>query len=200
MRTSFVFLAALSLLGSGCVYNIPDRKAAEQIEPLGCTIRGERTCELGKVPKITVAITNQTNADIYLVGSLDASDCKWRYPLCYFEVIGPDGKSAAEGGKGCGNVSELREKNFVKVSPGRTFDPYQQIGDHGFFFASQLNSRTFRTTGEYRIRFFYSTNSNNMDAWFGDAENDKLVGLLRQVPKVEIRSNEIKVSVVERSN
>ena len=46
--------------------------------PVGFTIKGNPCCELGKVSRITVALTNRTDAAIYLVGSLDASDCKWR--------------------------------------------------------------------------------------------------------------------------
>ena len=55
-----------------------DPQPAADARPLRCTIRGEATCELGKAPKVTVAITNLTEKDIYLVGSLDASDYEWR--------------------------------------------------------------------------------------------------------------------------
>ena len=112
--------------------------------PLGCSIRGQPTCELGKAPNVTVALTNQTAEEVYLIGSLDASDSKWRYPHCYFEVTGPDGTSAVQGIGRCGNMNTLREQDFVEVPPGGAFDP-----------------------------------------------------LLQQVPKAEVRSNEIKATFVE---
>src|SRR3990170_1522626 len=109
MRSVWLVTALLPMLVLGCAESAPEQahestaaaapvpNAAPQREPVGCTIKGEPTCELGKAPKIAVALTNQTDADIYLVGSLDASDCKWRYPYCYFEVTGPDGKPARSG-------------------------------------------------------------------------------------------------------
>jgi hypothetical protein len=214
MRFTLGAAATLLLLSATCVAPVPELavadeplaapvaavpKSAPEKELLGCTIRSERTCELGKVSKVTVTITNQTKADIYLVGSLDASDCKWRYPHCYFEVTGPDGKSAVqESGRWCGYMNRLREKDFVKVPPGKAFDPFQRVDSYGFFSAYQLDPSTFRAPGEYRIRFVYSTKNPAIATWRGDAADQKIVGLFRQVPKVEIRSNEIKVCVIER--
>lgn len=116
MRIPALFLALLALLSFGC---------ADPTEPLSCTIWcDEPTCDLGHVPNIAVMLTNQAKSDIYLVGSLDGSDSEMRYPFCYFEVIGPDGKSAVQGIPRCGNTNMLGEKNFVNVSPGESFFPY----------------------------------------------------------------------------
>jgi hypothetical protein len=215
MRIALAAVPVLLLLGKGCAEKVPEPTAADHAlaaagqkpvpatMPLGCTIHGKPSIELGKAPKITVAITNQTNVDIYLVGSLDASDCKWRFPHCYFEVTGPDGKSAAQGiGRFCGNMNTLREKDFVKVPPGSEFDPYQHIDEGGFFSAHQLDACTFRSAGEFRIQFVYCTANDSITKWGGDgrswvAADEKLVGLFKKVPKVEVRSNEIKVTVVE---
>lgn len=181
----------------------PPQKPAPETNPLGCSIRAAPTCQLGRAPKVTVALTNRTDADIYLVGSLDASDCKWRYPHCYFEVIGPDGKSAVQAiARGCGNMDPLEEEHFAKVPPGGAFDPYQRTDDYRFFSAHQLRPSTFRTAGEYRIRFVYSTNSDALAEWGGGDRvefgvDERQAGMLRRVPKVKVRSNEIKVTVVE---
>ncbi len=215
MRIVLVMTATLAILGIGCTESGPDagageeqavvpmvpvQKRAQERNPLGCTIRSESECELGRAPKVSVTLSNQTNADVYLVGSLDASDCKWRYPHCYFEVTGPDGKSAVQGAARCGNMNTLREKDFVRVPPGGTFDPYQRVDGYGFFPAHQLSPDTFRMPGEYRIQFVYSTDSNNLFEWGGDgrtevASDEKLIGMFKQVPKVEVRSNEVKVTV-----
>ena len=208
MRVALVPVAVLLLFGAGCdekqsqLATAAFVNPAEPAELIRCDIRGEATVQQGQAPKITVNITNQTDADIYLVGSLDASDVKWRYPHCYFEVIGPDGKSAVQGLGRCGNMNTLREKDFVHLGPGDSFDPFQDIDGSGFFSAYQLNDRTFRAAGEYRVRFVYSTNSTSIDQWAGDqlgsmSDNEKLVGLFKQVPKLEVKSNEIRVTVVE---
>ena len=186
--------AILPLLGAGCMGKV------SKSEPLGCMIRGDLTCELGKAPIISVTITNRTNTDIYLVGSLDGSEGGWRYPYCYFEVTGPDGKILGKlTHRQCGNMNGLREKDFMKVPPGSTFNPYQFIDDLGFFYSVRLNPVTFPTTGEYHIRFVYSTKSGDIAEWAGDRYEGnikELRSMLRQVPKVEIASNEIKITVV----
>ena len=133
--------SALSLLAALClaaVSHSDERLQVTKAPPLTCTIRSESTCELGKAPNITVEIANWTDDDIYLVGSMDASDHKWRYPLCYFEVIGPDGKSPVLDVARCGNMNSIRDKDFVKVPRGGKFDPYKRIDEYGFFGSSQI--------------------------------------------------------------
>jgi len=156
---------------------------------------------MGKAPKVTVAIKNRTTRAFYLVGSLDASDCKLRYPHCYFEVTGPNGElDPRDVIRFCGNMNTLREQDFVKVPAGKLFDPYQHLDHYGFFSAQQLSPHYFRTAGEYHIRFVYSTKCDTIAKWAGDgrdrvANEKELVDLFNQVPKVEIKSNEIKVIV-----
>lgn len=214
MRSVWLVTGLLPMFVVGCTEPAPEPVAASNApaaapvpepapkrEPVGCTIKGDPTCELGKAPKITVALINQSDADIYLVGSLDASDCKWRYPHCYFEVTGPEGKPAGRGIGRCGNMNTLRAKDFAKVPPGGAFDPYLHIDGYGYFSAHQLDSHNFREPGVYRIRFVYSAKSDDIGAWGGDggravAANDELVGMFKQVPKVEARSDEFTLTVV----
>lgn len=175
--------------------------------PLTCTIHSEATCELGTAPAISVEITNWTDHDIYLVGSLGGSGRKWRYPLCYFEVIGPDGTRVKPGIARCGNMNSIRDKDFVKVPPGGKFDPYQKIDDRGFFGPLIIPSM-FAAEGKYRIRFVYSTEKADPKYWLGDVHGEaaeifiaagsavNVVNLLATVPKTTVCSNEISVTVV----
>jgi hypothetical protein len=216
MRSVWIVAASLPLLVAGCAEPAPEPAAASNApaagaapvpmaasvrEPVGCTIKVEPTCELGEAPEITISLTNQTDADIYLVGSLDASDFKWRYPHCYFEVTGPNGKSAVRRIDRCGFMNTLRARDFAKLPPGGAFDPYRRIDDYGFFPAYQLDAHTFGEPGMYRIRFVYSAKSNDIGAWAGDggqavAANEEIMGMFRLVPKVEVRSDEFTLTVV----
>jgi formylglycine-generating enzyme required for sulfatase activity len=159
---------------------------------LACIIRSEPKCEWGKAPKIAVQIVNHAGRDIYLVGSLDASDCGTRYPHCYFEIVGPSGKPITDDSPRCGYMNLLRQQDFVRVASGGTFDPYQQI-DNGFFPSHLISPDHFSALGEYRIRFVYSTDCEPIGGWLG---NEKLNPLLRQVPKMKVVSNEIKITVI----
>jgi hypothetical protein len=196
LRTLVVVMAWLTVvLGMGIRWAYP-------VPALSCVIRAEPTCVQGSVPKITVRLTNETESDIYLVGSLDGSEGTWRYPHCYFEVTGPDGAIADHFARGCGYTNRLREEDFFMVPPGGEFDPYQSIDDHGFFSAYLLSRHTFRATGKYHIRFVYSTLSGDIAQWRGQsaATNDKIVAMFSLVPKLAVKSNEIQVTVVAAGN
>lgn len=206
------------LLSGGCSESLPEPVAANEkpvvpvgdikqpvlpvVDPLRCVIRSAPTCRLGKVPSIKVAITNQTRSDITLVGSLDGSGCNGRYPHCYFEIIGPNGENAVMGLGRCGNMNTLCAQDFVVVPGGKAWDPYKPVNNHSFFSSGDLNSLTFGTPGEYRIRFVYSTKNGDIAKWAGDgrtqvAASKELNALFKKVPKLELKSNEIKVTVVE---
>jgi hypothetical protein len=163
---------------------------------LASTIQANATCPLGQAPQVRVTIHNRTHGDVYLVGSLDASDCKWRYPHAYFEVIGPDGKSAVQGIGRCGLMNPLREKDFVKVPPRGRFDPYRRVDDFGFFGAHQLRAETFAVPGTYRIRFVYSTAEADIRKWVSHGRDPRLVWLFARVPRTTVTSNEIVVEVL----
>jgi len=166
---------------------------------LSCTITGESICTLGTAPKLQVQIVNHANHPIFLVGSLDGSESKMRYPHCYFEVIGPDGKSANRDVIRCGNTNPLREKEFVTVPGGGTFNPYQLTDEVAFYGPIDLSPDTFRVAGEYRVRFFYSTDSADLNEWLGDGPimtSQHLTWLVNAVPKATISSDEFVVSVV----
>jgi len=213
MRHRLMSIGVFFVFAAGC-FESPTEPAAgdsadsskngqrgEKTGSVSCALRGEPVCELGNTPKLTISLVNQTGEDICLVGCLDASSCKWRYPHCCFEIIGPSGPIADNYGARCGNMNTLREQDFVNVPPGGSFDPFQSIDSYGFFGTHQLNPKTFSTPGTYRIRFVYSTNQAKIGAWAGDRSDaviaDKNLGaLFAKVPKVEVQSNEFLLTVV----
>jgi hypothetical protein len=202
--TAFVLLAGLSATAE----DEAEAPAKPQSPPLSCTIKAPETCEFGQVPAISVELRNWTDKDIYLVGSLDASDLKWRYPFCYFEIRDAIGNPVNVRVGRCGNMNAIREKDFVRVAPGGKFDPYQTIDEGGFFGSSQLIPQSFDREGEYRIRLVYSTEAPKLETWLGDrrglmpellgtgTSREKLLKMLEQVPRTTVSSNEITVKIV----
>ena len=192
---------------------LPPKPPAES-HPLTCTIRcAEPIIVLGKTPTITVTITNRTKQDVVLVGSLDGSDGR-RFPYCQFDVQNADGTSAMKPTKGlCGYKNMLRKQDFVTVPAEMDFDPFKKIDSYGFFGPSGLNTNTFDKLGTYRITFFYSTKNDDILAWAGnDSRSDAnilasdgkhpvttdaaLLALFKQVPKLELTSNTLTITVV----
>lgn len=207
MKTSLVTILFFGgfgiafILESGCNQN-KLTPALVEAKDLQCTITADPECKLGDVPDISVSITNRSGTDFYLVGSLDASDSRERFPHCYFEVIGPDGASAVpKPNDWCDYINALRPQDFIYVHRGQSFDPYQKT-DGGFFSAWQLSPDTFSTPGEYRIRFFYSSNDNSLDQWNGIGgqsveQKRRLMELLEQVPKLLLASNTLTITVID---
>lgn len=167
---------------------------------LACSISTLPSVQLGQVPKVRVEITNLATSAIQLPGSLDASDCRWRFPHCYFEVVGPDEKSSLFEIPRCAMVSPLRAKDFIRLEGGKSLNPYGVIDAQGFFQASQLNHETFKRPGRYRIRFTYSTASHDLGEYAYDPaapDRDEIIRRFAMVPHLKIQSNEILVDVIE---
>jgi len=205
VRPTLCLAALAAVLAAAGAAPIPD--GAKARPPVTCTITAPPTVEQGQVPRVTVALTNNTAAEMLLVGSLDGSDCKMRFPHCTFEITGPDGKSPVKGIGRCGNMNTLREKDFVRVAPGKSFDPFGRIDDGGFFGCHQLRAENFAAPGDYRLRFRYATVAEKeaRGNWFGDgfrkgqeAEEARVNALLDRVPRVTVESNTITVRVVAK--
>jgi hypothetical protein len=156
----------------------------------------KKTYKPGETPELKVAIVNKTRKDVYLIGSLDASDLKWRSPHCYFSIERPN-KDPLPGGGRCGNMNSLRENDFVLVKSGESFDPYQSIDGYGFFGPYIMgNKDAFKAPGTYKITFHYSTKSTKIGDYLGDGStNEKLLALFMQMPHIELTSNTVEIEV-----
>jgi hypothetical protein len=200
----FLVTALLSLACAASLFAVPaPTPKPGKGGPLSCQISAEATCELGKAPRVTVKLTNRTRGDLTLIGSLDGSDCKMRYPHAYFEVIGPDGKSAVKGLGRCGNTNPLTVKDFVKVPSGGSFDPYAAANGQEFVASTQLRAANFDRPGKYRIRFTYSTEAPYTSHFGATPRSNRpmpaeLARLLKGVPKTTVTSNEIVVEVKKK--
>lgn len=170
---------------------------------LTCTLTTPQNIyKIGQVPKLKVSIKNNGSKAIILLGSLDGSEQKWRMPYCYFTIQKPRQDSVAFGL--CKTLNPLRVKDFVTVPPNGLFDPFQAIDQNGFFTAFEATQKeTFRNPGVYTIQFHYATTSGNINAYVGNdywhRTTDTAIQkqLFEQVPKLELASNIIKITMEE---
>lgn len=167
---------------------------------LTCTLKSDKTVfKIGELPKLTVEILNSTGKDIYLIGSLDHSDQARRMPYCYFTIQKPKPDTVQFGR--CGFMNPLRIEDFVLVKNGEGFNPYQSIDQYGFFTDNHITrTETFKNSGIYKLRFHYSTKSDEISKFLFDpryrssnADSLKIALLFDKVPKVDIVSNEIEL-------
>jgi len=190
----------LILISFSCLTSIKNIKRPAFSKQLTCILVSDKAIyKIGDLPKLKVEISNIGKRDIYLIGSLDGSNVRGRFPYCYYSVGKPKADEILLGG--CGNMNTLRIEDFILVKKGQKFNPYKNFDNHKFFNDYTItNFETFKNPGLYKIKFHYSTNSQNLIDFWGDkgltySESDslKIASLFNQVPKVDIESNEIEI-------
>ena len=196
MRIVFLILLSLILLTA-----FKNTQRLKRPNDIICTLTSDKKIyKIGELPKLKIQISNNTKTDIYLIGSLDGSDVKWRFPYCYYTIDKP--KADTIRFERCGNKNTLRLEDFQLVKAGGNFDPYENVGVYGFFQDHNItNQKSFRNTGIYKIKFHYSTNSDKLEDYTGDKifQNNKqysikIASFFKQVPKLDIQSNEIEIT------
>jgi hypothetical protein len=169
---------------------------------VGCVLSAEKvTYRAGELLQINVSISNNTKKSIYLPGCLDGSLNRFRFPYCYFTIIGPDGEVPMPAG--CRTTNRLREEDFVKLKKGDSFNPVD--GRKGFAQDPRLlTGMNLDKPGRYKIRLHYSTMTNNLNDYCGiegavkdSLLNKKLLSVYKKIPRVDLVSNELEV-VIEK--
>ena len=160
-----------------------------------CVIASDRTTyAVGEVPNITFRITNKSTKEVLLVGSLDGSTTNRRFPKCQFEILDAAGKPVTLPLALCGNMNVLKTTDFVAVPAGGTFNPFGK----GFFPPHQFYRFPVTVPGDYTLRFSYSTSERVQD-YFGDDRGQpnaapEIQRLFERVPKLDLKSNELKLT------
>ncbi len=168
-----------------------------------CIIASDRSSyTVGEAPIITVSITNKSAKEVILVGSLDGSTTERRFPKCRFEILDAAGKPVTFPLGLCGNMNVLRTEDFVVVPAGGTFNPFGA----GFFAPHQFYEFPVTTPSDYTLRFYYSTSARIQD-YFGDERMSgrtnaapDIQRLFKRVPKLELKSNELKLKFIPIAN
>lgn len=184
-------------------------------QTLPCSIKTNKTIyKKGEVPSISVEIKNNTDSTIRLVKALDKSRIQKRFPYAYFkiEMVSDTSYKMRTYGE-CGNWDNIDSTDFIEVKPNETFDPYKYQSPVYYDYAIK-DPRNFEKTGKYKITFYYSTNESHIAEWLGDHQSknwfdwnkhiylpgkerefNKLIALLKLVPKVELVSNELIIEI-----
>jgi len=180
-----------------------DSKVAEPVN----SKRGGIDCKLaslkdryrvGDQPEISARIINGEEKAVYLVGTLDGSGRKARYPHVYYDVSGVEGGISETQFPGCGVLNPIRVEDFVRVEPGSDFDPHMQIGHYGFSKAEKLVHSRFVKAGSYTFKYHYSTENEDIKDWRGSVLKtpSEVNELWRKVARVNIACS-ITVDVME---
>jgi hypothetical protein len=192
MRIILLLLTAFVLISS---FQPKSRVATT----LKCILKTYRTeYKLGELPQLDVQIVNVSDKDISMISALDGSEMLWRMPYCYYTIEKPGGRIDTPRASRCGNTDPIREEDFVTVKPGASFNPYHKR----FYPAGVFLPVAIKDPGTYKIRFYYNSNSNEMDSFDGrfnrlGSDSVAVRKLFPKAAKVSLISNEIEIRIVE---
>lgn len=151
--------------------------------------------DIGESIEITTAIKNISDKPLLLVGVLDGSETASRYPFFIPEI---SGNYKVPLNPRCGMLRIIREKNFVLVEPGMSFNPEMEINDFGFYRLWAFSSFKPDLPDEFKIKLKYSTDSTQPKNWLGHGvvpNLDKILRMIEEVPKLTVESNVLVISV-----
>ena len=111
-----------------------------------CTLKADKEVyKVGEIPQLEVTITNNSKSDVYLIGALDGSDVKLRYPYCYYTIQKPDNVSMSYAESR--DIATLKPEE-LKRETRKTFNPVWDGDDFNFIpDNAATDDRTFKNSG-----------------------------------------------------
>jgi len=199
----FICVIACSAYRCSSSHSSVDPKVAEA----ATHVPGDIVCKLtslkdryrvGDQPEISARIINGTEKAIYLVGILDGSERKARYPHVYYDVSGVEGGLSETKYGLCGVLNPLRIEDFIRVEPASGFYPSNPTDSQGFRQAAKLRNWSFVKVGGYTFKYHYSTENEDIKDWRGSVREipSEVNELWRNVARVNIACS-ITVDVTE---
>jgi hypothetical protein len=141
---------------------------------------------------LEVEVTNVSDSPVWMVGVLPGSE-GLRYPQYVAEIEGPSGPVRMQFPEGLDYARGLRPEDFVRLSPGESFDPQQGRG-----FIPIQHLAWFKPTepGTYRLRLRFDATAKDPRQWMGQTsvrDQSELESLIKRVPRVKVWSNTLEI-------
>lgn len=151
--------------------------------------------------RVGVELRNDGDEDVWVVGVVDGSEAGMRYPRWRPAVLHDSQAVATPPAPEEPMTGPLRAIDFRSLAPGEAFDPTARVGAAAYL--PLLTFATFapREPGAYTLTLELSTESERPDEWLGSwgqgAERERVLELVRQVPRVTVRATDLVVEVSE---
>jgi hypothetical protein len=167
---------------------------------LEITLQGPKEPQnMGMPILIEVAIRNLLQQKVWLVGVVDGSENRIRYPHYRPEIVLAEKVVAEPQTPEDPLVSPLRLADFRQLAPGEAFDPTKRQGGAAYLPLSTFSTFQPAVPGRYEFSLMLSTESENPEQWLGrfgqDAERSAVLERIAEVPRLTIRSNVLEVDV-----
>jgi hypothetical protein len=156
-------------------------------DDLSCQIQpAKERFTVGDTPNFDVVLRNNSDETFFLVGAIDDSESKTRYPHVTLTIEGPENGISSPKFARCGFQNPLTMRDFVEMPPGGTIEPITCP----FWPPSDAVHARFAKPGRYVITFQYSSNEIDYAHWVGTSSGgfapQPVIDTLKRVPRVEV--------------
>ena len=151
----------------------------------------------GQPVEISIEVCNTSDAPARLVGVLDGSETSVRFPH-YLPEIKASVEFEPPGLEACGNASPLRASDFRLLKPQECFDPTKSAGEASYLPLFTFSNFRPNAAGIYEFSLTLSTKSRRDEQWLGITGypgEEKVLELLKEVPRLTVKSNILSVKV-----
>lgn len=146
---------------------------------------------------ISIEICNISESPVRMVGVLEGSETGVRFPH-YSPEIKASIKLKPEEMDVCGNVAPLRITDFRLLLPKESFDPTKPLDEASYLPLFIFNNFRPPAPGVYELSLTLSTESKNDEQWLGMLGypgEEKVLKLLKEVPRFKVKSNTLLLRV-----
>jgi hypothetical protein len=168
----------------------PGQAQAEPIQ-IWLSAAGGEQWPLEQPPQFQVRVQNVSDRDVWMIGVLPGSE-GLRYPHYVAEIEGPSGPVPVRLPEDLDYVPGLRPDDFVRLSPGESFDPQGE----GFVPVQQLAWFRPAQPGRYRLRLRFDATDDDLRKWLGHTpvpDRPRVERLIGLVPPVRVWSNTLEI-------
>jgi hypothetical protein len=151
----------------------------------------------GQPIDVSIKICNISDAPVRLVGVLDGSETGVRFPH-YLPEIKASVEFEPPELEACGNASPLRTTDFRLLKPQECFDPTKSAGEASYLPLFTFQNFSPSQAGLYELSLTLSTESRRDEQWLGTLGypgEEKVLKLLKEVPRLNIKSNILTVQI-----
>ena len=134
-----------------------------------------------------------------MVGVVDGSEAGVRYPRWRPAVLHGGRAVATPPAPEEPMIGPLRVSDFRRLAPGEAFDPTAKQGGAAYLPLVTFASFAPQQPGAYTLTLELSTESERAENWLGswgqETQRDRVLELVKQVPRMTLVSNALVVEV-----
>jgi hypothetical protein len=148
---------------------------------------------------VNIAVRNNADHSLSIVGILDGSEYGLRFPYYIPEICFGDTKFPEPTHPKNHWVGPIRLSDFYRLSPGQTFDPTAHSFEHAYRPLATFTEFKPAQPGIYSFQLHLSTMSEDPEQWLGffgeSIYREAILERVMHIPRLKVSSNILEVQI-----